>query len=1366
LPHVAPPCSVQKSSYLHSTIPVINQVGLDDGTHYTFEYNLAGQVNPIRSYRSDNVERTYTAYDYDSPADDCPRLIDTHTWAQNWTGINGVPQEVAVDFGAPGDGSHTVTTADGTLYKEFYGTGYKRGLVIQTETWSGGVRQKWTTNSWTQDNTAASYQTNPRVTETNVYDVSGNRRRTTTTYGAFTLPSGASCPLPTDMREYAADAINVLRHTQVDYRMNPSLDSAYLDRHIIGLAKEQRLYEVNGGAETLMSKVAIGYDEAGSIQGTDAPVRHDNDDYGSSFVSGRANLSSVTRYDVTDTSQFTTSSMKYNTAGGVVSTKDPLNHGPTISYADSFSDGNNNRNVLAYPKIVTDADGYSSTLIYNFDFGAVTSKQTPQPNTTQNLPGPIQTFAYDSAGRLERTTQTTNGAYVRYVYGPNYLITWSTVNNLADEVFSTAVFDGVGRPYLAASNHPGSAGGYSSVNTIYDKMGLAIKRSNPTETTSGWFPTGDDQAGWFYTQQSYDWKGRPLITTNQDGTTKQASYSACGCAGGEVVTLTDEGTIVNGEAKRRQQKIYSDVLGRTVKTEILNWQGGSVYSTSLTNYNARDQVTRVRQFDTGQGTVPSDMNDLSCPSGSCQQTTITYDGFGRLQTKHKPEQDEGTATAWTYNADDTVHSVTDARGSMKTLSYNARGFVNLVNYEPSSGIPDSADVSFTYDAAGNRASMSDGMGGTIYHYDQMSRMEWEERSFTNLGTYRLSYAYNLAGELVSFVDSFNSSVNYNRDAAGKLNSVTGSGFASISTYASNIHYRASGQLRTMSYGNNRTLSINYNSRLQPSHYDVSGVIALDYQRYDDGRLKFADDLMNPVFDRSYQYDQVGRVTTALSGAEARGEGTTSNRPYNQAFSYDVWNNMLSRPTKHWSQTIPTIPVVETNNRVEVWSYDADGRTLATDTVDSTFDASGTLIQTVTPQRRNNPPLTLTQSFDGDGNRVKKTENGITTFLLRSTVLSGVVVTEIYGTSGQPNYGTKYLGHVYANDTQLAEQNTFVGTAIYKHFEPGEGEQGASYIHPDGSNIWGKSQLDPINDDVGEEDPYDGGPDPGFDYPHFGDLSDPHSGCTVDGQPWPCTSLGIFLGPSGAAKSITPGSDAGIKMPRYEYRLIDSPGGEDACKNGRCPDVVTIEDPGGYFAIAGFDILPSKISMREMIPYISPLSDKDINSLLDDLKRLLSNPDCAKLIGAALEQAAKDTGRSQHGTFDILKLFEAVKTGGGFGSQPMKGAQARGGGGPGTATMVINPTNAFANLLNKSAGHVRNRAQTLIHELFHVAGYDHDAMASAFLHLGERYDSNWKPWQGDFPDPTSDKYFSAPDKDKRLDGAYAGFFQNVLNQHCK
>jgi YD repeat-containing protein len=121
------------------------------------------------------------------------------------------------------------------------------------------------------------------------------------------------------------------------------------------------------------------------------------------------------------------------------------------------------------------------------------------------------------------------------------------------------------------------------------------------------------------------------------------------------VTLTDE--------VGRQQKIYSDVLGRTRKTEILNWNG-TVYSTTTNSFNARDQVTLLRQWAGAEN-----------GGGAYQDTTSSYDGYGRLQTKHVPEQNAGTTTVYVYNADDTIQSVTDARGASATYSYNNRHLV-------------------------------------------------------------------------------------------------------------------------------------------------------------------------------------------------------------------------------------------------------------------------------------------------------------------------------------------------------------------------------------------------------------------------------------------------------------------------------------------------------------------------------------------------------------------------------------------------------------------------------------------------------------------------------------------------------------------
>jgi len=182
------PLSMQTGSFTGATvvgthdyeaIPVLRQVWLDDGSYHTFDYTAVGQVNMIRRYSYDNVQRSSTAYDYTQPTDDCPRISATHVTADNWTGINNVPSEVVTQYTLPGDGSHQMVAPDGTVYKEFYGSGWQNGLTTQSEVWVSGVRQKWTTAQWTQDNTGVNYQTNPRVTETNIYDAAGNRRRTT-----------------------------------------------------------------------------------------------------------------------------------------------------------------------------------------------------------------------------------------------------------------------------------------------------------------------------------------------------------------------------------------------------------------------------------------------------------------------------------------------------------------------------------------------------------------------------------------------------------------------------------------------------------------------------------------------------------------------------------------------------------------------------------------------------------------------------------------------------------------------------------------------------------------------------------------------------------------------------------------------------------------------------------------------------------------------------------------------------------------------------------------------------------------------------------------------------------------------------------
>src|SRR5436190_22122529 len=104
-----------------------------------------------------------------------------------------------------------------------------------------------------------------------------------------------------------------------------------------------------------------------------------------------------------------------------------------------------------------------------------------------------------------------------------YVTQFATISSTTEQQ-STTFFDGAGRVRAATADLPNSAGGFIGQYSISDVMGQVTQQSNPTEINSGWTPTGDDSSGWGAVQQTYDWAGRPLVTSNQDGWTRQNIY--------------------------------------------------------------------------------------------------------------------------------------------------------------------------------------------------------------------------------------------------------------------------------------------------------------------------------------------------------------------------------------------------------------------------------------------------------------------------------------------------------------------------------------------------------------------------------------------------------------------------------------------------------------------------------------------------------------------------------------------------------------------------------------------------------------------------------------------------------------------------
>jgi YD repeat-containing protein len=1344
-----------------------------------------------------------------SPQSDCPRFTERRDWAKYWNGdTNGDPdatpsaEDAVTAFTGPVSDSWTmpdlsaasgkrveISSPDGTVNKIYFvgtmgdSSAWRRGLPALVVTESGGAWQRKVMTTWTQDNTSVFYPLNPRVTETNIYDPSGNRARTRIVYQHHDLPNSTSCDLPKDVFEYAADATTILRSTRTTYNMSAD----YTNVHILGLASVKSIYEGdvdNGG--TLMSKLGFFYDEDGSIAATDELVQHDDSNFSSTVRAGRGNLSSVRRYDVTNTAVFTKTSSTYNTAGSLVSSSDAATptHTVTISYADSFSDGNNTRKTLAYPTKVTDPDGYYSTSKYNFDFGAVTSGQTPGSNTTDpndNQSRPEQAATFDSIGRLQQINNSVNSAYTRFEYSTSGIRvdTYTAIQEDLGEAHSFKYTDGAGRVIATASDH--NTNTFSGQKFVYDVMGRVINTSNPTETSASgspfqWNTTGDDlNTGWIYTEQTYDWKGRPLVTTYpsmtnnpSETTTKQFIYSGCGCAGGQVVTVTDEGTVqADGSVKKRQQKAYADVLGRTVKTETLNWDGtgpygtnGTVYSATTFTYNARDQVTLARQF-----AGPTS-------SSTFQDTTSTYDGFGRLKQQHLPEQQADTSytastdhTTWNYNDDDTVQSVVDARGVVTSFTYNSRRLSTLISFNSSSipvskNVASTANISFTYDARGNRTSMSDGSGTVDYHYDESARMDWEQRSFSglpNAGVFRLNYEYNLGGILKKVTDQRSgTSFTETFDKLGRVTTVDAVGFGGAQTqFISNAQYRAWGGLKSRTQAN-ATLSLTYNQRLLPKSYYYAGA-QVAYQYHNDGSVKFADDQSGSadIKDRAYSYDAAGRLLHAYSGLQARNfvantTGGTPDGPYDHLYSYDQWGNMLGDLGNFWSRNIDTQDSFDaSSNRNPGWSYDAVGNLLSRNEYPPSvppfvpahykYDAGGR--QVVSTQTRSylleNGTETWefvnTQTFDGDNQMthyslVRNVSYGnpvfapgsVTTaeaYLLRSSVLGGSVISEYKGD------GTWSKSHVYAGGERLGQQSTAetgMPQSILETLDPITGD-GVKRL-PSGTGV-GNTTMDPGGVDVGTSDPFpsdDSGAAGGGlseltrTVPFVTPIEGGGAKCILDGLEIECSRI------SGNSSVRCPNNDCNTTVLITGYRdgrevgrwIEPAPVGWDPDYDGtyRFNDGlpwrrVGGDPPGRDHSRASGGQQHSHHTLSSQVLQ-EPGQDIRPKNLLANIFHLLDDDRCNTFVSNLINVARQLTGKKPY-TYDGKTLALAVDKQENGGFMFLSGPNGGGGGGSaygdifsGAATVEIV---MFNTAIDPARDHQMYYALVALHEIIHLAG---------------------------------------------------------------
>jgi hypothetical protein len=179
-----------------------------------------------------------------------------------------------------------------------------------------------------------------------------------------------------------------------------------------------------------------------------------------------------------------------------------------------------------------------------------------------------------------------------------------------------------------------------------------------------------------------------------------------------------------------------------------------------------------------------------------------------------------------------------------------------------------------------------------------------------------------------------------------------------------------------------------------------------------------------TLNRSYDYDQVGRLWVSHMGNEADAHaGVVAQWPsnpsgaYSQQYGFDVWGNTTSR--LGWGGANASYSASYTNNRRDGLQYDAAGNVTSDGGQAFTYDATGQQASA------SYSGYTLSQAYDGDRLRGEKTENGATTYYLRSSVLGGQVIAEINSSGGWTR------GYVYLGSQLLAVQSNDAVTWVHQ-----------------------------------------------------------------------------------------------------------------------------------------------------------------------------------------------------------------------------------------------------------------------------------------------------------------------------------------------
>ncbi len=339
----------------------------------------------------------------------------------------------------------------------------------------------------------------------------------------------------------------------------------------------------------------------------------------------------------------------YDALGNLLTTTDARNNSATITYDSVFK---------LFPLKVRNALGQEVNNEYYgvngvaLNDGAGLTGLWGQLKSTTDPNGQKGQRAYDVLGRAKfsvspldtvglPTTQT------NFVYTSQYAkvtIKQRLNSSAAATIDAHQFYDGLGR--LIQTKTPAEAPGtwVISGQTTYNSRGLPERQFLPYFSNSALDTLEAIDLTKPFVRFDYDAMGRPIKSTNADGTYASLAY--------------DDWMITSVNENGHEQKSYSDAFGRLIKKEEYTGADGR---------SSRYPASAYALYATTAYSYDSEGNLLQTTDANGNVTTINYDALGRKTQMTDPDMG---LWKYAYDAAGNLTGQTDAKNQLLSFTYD------------------------------------------------------------------------------------------------------------------------------------------------------------------------------------------------------------------------------------------------------------------------------------------------------------------------------------------------------------------------------------------------------------------------------------------------------------------------------------------------------------------------------------------------------------------------------------------------------------------------------------------------------------------------------------------------------------------------